>query len=242
MTPRFEPRRHPHWNALRCRCDRRLAWHWHPLRIADRAFDLALPSDPDQVLTTVCRQTSNRSAADTSDPFWAQVWPSTRGIDRFLADRDLTALPVLELGCGVGAGGLAAVARGARVTFTDGATDPLLLLRLTLARNAIDGCTIRRLRFGIDRIDRRFSLIIGSDVTYLRHCWPGLLDTLASHLTPGGEVLLSDPYRSLVTEFVERVATPRWRVESHHVALDDTAIRVLRLTAQTLGKGFSDRA
>lgn len=227
--------------SLAARADRRFAWHWQPVVVAGRSIEIATPTDPNEVLVQACdRQSASTTGEDETtlaDPFWAQVWRSTAGLDVFLAPRDLRGVDVLELGCGTGVAGIAAALRGAKVTFTDGATDPLVLLRLTLWRLSVTGChidqpKIRRLIFSSDALaGRRFPLIIASDVTYLRKCWHGLLQTLTMHLAVGGEVLLGDPYRSVSTEFIAWAAQHRWRVQEHHIELSDAPIRVIRMIA-----------
>jgi len=222
--------------ALAARADRRFAWHWQPIIVAGRQIEIATPTDPNEMLIRACQRqsasTTDEDETTLADPFWAQVWHSTTGLDAFLATRDLQGLDVLELGCGTGVAGIAAALRGAKVTFTDGATDPLILLRLTLQRYYITRCKVRRLVFGTDVLPgKRFPLIIASDVTYLRKCWGGLLQTLNSHLAVGGEVLLGDPYRSVSTEFIAWATERRWTVEEHPIDLPGTPIRVIRMIA-----------
>ena len=251
-------------NATRCaakcmrrlqhRASRRFAWHWQPVQVAGRTIPLAVPSNPLQLLSDLCgRRMSDGS--EVSDPFWAQVWRSTAGIDAYLGRRNLADERVLELGCGTGAAGIAALLRGADVTFTDGVSAPLLLVRISLAALEFQRCSdecnpasiradfprpqtlptnrwrVRRLRFGRDPLAaQQYSLIIGSDISYLKEVWPELLQTLDTHLVDGGEALLSDPYRSISTEFSAWVRSRQWRADEVHQPLDDTSIRVLKLT------------
>lgn len=226
--------------ARAARTHRRFPWRWQQVVVAGRSVSLATPVDPDQILVDACtsEQQSPRPDAGVSDPFWAQVWRSTEALDAYFCGRDLSGVSTLELGCGTGAGGLAAAMRGADVTFTDGATEPLLLLRVTLDRLRAENhrpagrLTARRLRFGIDTVPGpRFRLIIASDITYLRPCWESLDQTLWRHLADGGEVLLGDPFRSVSTEFCQWAEQRGWTVGQHRIDLPDTPIRIIRLTA-----------
>jgi len=224
--------------SLSARASRRFPWHWQTVTVAGRSIQIATPSDPGELLTQACqRQLSSTTGEDETtlaDPFWAQVWRSTAGLDAFLASRELQDVEVLELGCGTGVAGLAAALRGANVTFTDGATDPLILLRLTLDRLAIRSCKVRRLLFASDRLPRkRFPLIIASDIAYLRNCWAGLHQTLHGHLEIGGEVLLGDPYRSVSTDFITWASSRGWVIQEHPVDLPDAPIRVIRMAIET---------
>lgn len=217
------------------RLSQRLAWRWQPQTIAGRPISLAVAADPDGLLEAACRQPTA-----TVDPFWAQTWPAAAALDwYFQRHPPQPGMPLLELGCGSGAGGLAALLRGAHVSFTDGATPPLLLLRMTLlnlaAENLPTACrrgryTIRRLRFGHDRIaGRPFPLVVASDVTYARELWPGLLLTLRQQLSDGGQAILADPYRSVTDEFCRWAVEQRWRVSQTEVDELDFRVRLIRL-------------
>ncbi len=216
---------------LTSRIARRLDWHWQPHRIAGRCVELALAADPDALLVAACRQQAITGAdeATLADPFWAQTWPAAAALDWYF-QRHIPppGFPVLELGCGSGAGGMAALLRGARVTFTDGASEPLLLLRQSLRKLAADvrnRSRVHRLRFGLDQISGpRFPLVVASDITYLRNCWRPLLQTLQSHLAVDGQAILADPYRSVSDEFCDWATEQGWYVQQ--TAIDDFDFRV----------------
>ena len=184
------------------------------------------------MLLEACRR-QDAGEVDVIDPFWATTWRAADGLDAYLSTRDLQDERVLELGCGTGRAGLAAAIRGAHVTLTDGVADPLLLVQLTTAAVAFR-CKIRRLRFAVDKLAvKPFPILLGSDITYSRDLWPKLDVCLRQHLAVGGEVLLSDPYRSISTEFATWIVKRTWAYEEHRIALpDDPArpIRVMRLT------------
>jgi predicted nicotinamide N-methyase len=209
----------------------RFAWHWDQVKIAGQMRRLAVASDPDGMLIDACKR---QDAGETGviDPFWAATWRAASGLDRYLDRLDLTDIRILELGCGTGHAGLAAVHRGGCVVLTDGVDDPLLLVRMS-TWEIRDRCQVQRLRFGIDRLDEpSYPLILGSDVTYLRTLWPELEQCIQDHLAVGGQVLLSDPYRIIANEFRDWIQDRPWQYEEHKVALDDDSehpIRVMRL-------------
>lgn len=219
-------------SSIARRAEARFAWHWQSVQIAGRPSRLAVASDPDGMLLDACRR-QDAGEHGVIDPFWATTWRAAIGLDRFLDRFDLANLRTLEVGCGTGHVGLAAAHRGARVTLTDGVADPLLLVRLS-TWELRDRCRVRRLRFGIDRLDEpRFPLILGSDVTYLRSLWPELDQCLRDHLETGGQVLLSDPYRLIASEFRDWIGS-KWCYQEHRIELaDDPAhpIRVMQLRA-----------
>lgn len=214
------------------RASQRYAWHWAPQRVAGRPWKIATASDPDGMLVDACKR-QDAGEKGVIDPFWATVWRAAAGLDQFLDRYSLSGQRVLEVGCGTGRAGLAAALRGAHVTLTDGVSDPLLLVQLTTAM-VEPRCTVRRLRFGLDRLtsEAPFPLILGSDVTYLRELWPVLDQCLRDHLALDGEVLLSDPYRLIANEFRDWIRNRGWDYCEHKIELDDREehpIRVMQL-------------
>ncbi len=179
-------------DSLARRASERFAWHWEMIEIAGKDRELAVASDPNRMLIDAC-QRQDAGEEGVIDPFWATTWRAASGLDRYLDRLDLRGTRVLELGCGTGHAGLAAAHRGGQVVLTDGVSDPLLLVRMS-TWCVRERCQVRRLRFGLDRLDEpKFPLILGSDVTYLRGLWPELDQCLNDHLERNGQVLLSDP-------------------------------------------------
>lgn len=228
---RSVPIRSDQFQKLEQQASQRFAWHWDTIEIAGQMRRLAVASDPDGMLIEACER-QDAGEEGVIDPFWAATWRAAAGLDRYLNRMDLTEVRILELGCGTGHAGLAAVHRGGNVVLTDGVDDPLMLVRMS-TWEVRDRCRVQRLRFGIDRIDEpAFPLILGSDVTYLRTLWPELERCLKVHLADGGQVLLSDPYRIIANEFREWIQERDWRYEEHKVELPDDPehpIRVMRL-------------
>ncbi|TWT67313.1 class I SAM-dependent methyltransferase [Allorhodopirellula solitaria] len=213
-------------------------WHWEDTLIAGRIRPLAAASDPDGMLLDACRRQDDGEEG-VIDPFWATTWRAASGLDRYLDRVDIHGQRVLEVGCGTGHAGIAAILRGAQVTMTDGVEDPLHLVRLSLSRLGLKA-DVRVLRLGQDQIiesdhaesaTTKFPFILGSDVTYLRELWPALLITAEDHLSPGGQLLLSDPNRVIGNEFREwlRSEAPAWDYRQESVTLEDDAEHPIRI-------------
>lgn len=207
-------------------------WRWENTWIAGRERPMAVASDPDGMLLDACRR-QDEGEEGVIDPFWATTWRAASGLDRFLEQVPLKGVDVLEVGCGTGHAGISAAYRGANVVLTDGVADPLVLVRMTLQRLRLEA-EVGVLRLGQDSlVGRRFPLILGSDVTYLRTLWPELLRTAAEHLTPDGVLLLSDPRRVIANEFRQWVRDKPWSYTEHQVQLPDDPdhpIRVMQLS------------
>ncbi len=220
--------------ALATEASGRFQWHWEEVNIAGEIRKLAVASDPEGMLIDACER-QDAGEKGVIDPFWATTWRAASGLDRYLNHLSLENLRVLELGCGTGHAGLAAACRGAQVVLTDGVIDPLLLVKMS-TWELREHCEVRQLRFGIDHIEGGgFPLILGSDITYLRILWPELDRCLREHLSDGGQVLLSDPYRIIANEFRDWIQERGWSYCEHKVDLEDDPahpIRVMQLTAQ----------
>lgn len=208
------------------------AWHWEDTLIAGKTRSLAAASDPDGMLLDACRR-QDEGEEGVIDPFWATTWRAASGLDRYLDRVDIFGKRVLEVGCGTGHAGIAAILRGAEVTLTDGVEDPLHLVRLSLSRHGLKA-TVGVLRLGEDQLEQEaFPYILGSDVTYLRELWPGLLATAETHLMPKGQLLLSDPQRVIGNEFRDWIADKPWSYAEELIQLEDDPdhpIRIMRLS------------
>jgi len=168
-------------------------------------------------------------------PVWMITWPAALALAEHLVEtRSATGKRVLELGCGTAAPGIAAEHTGAQVLCTD--YDPLAL-RLAAYNACLNGCTAletRRLDWYSPDLERRFELVVASEVVYFEKSFASLLGVLVRALAPGGRVLLSDPGRPQMTVFLEMCSSAGFRVETHgrlvHLPEQSQRIRIVELT------------
>ena len=139
-------------------------------------------------------------------PYWAELWPAGVGLARALDGRALRGVPVLELGCGLGLPSIVAARAGGRVLATDWSGAALELLHENAARNDVVLETMRADWTRPDELLARgpFPLVLAADVLYERRTAPVLADLLPRL---GDEVLLADPGRPPLEEFLERTGT-----------------------------------
>lgn len=138
-----------------------------------------------------------RNAADDYMPYWAQVWAGSFVLADLLAGQAWPAgLKVLEIGCGLGLAGLAALELGMHVDFTD--YEPLAV-DFCLKSAAANGFASDQ--FGgyvLDYrkpVDRQYPLILGGEVLYEEKLVRWVCGLLQKMLAPGGEAWVADPYR-----------------------------------------------
>lgn len=136
-------------------------------------------------------------------PYFGTLWPSARGLARWLGEHPdwLAGRTVLELGCGLALPALVAARLGARVIACDAHPDvpPFLARNTALSNTAIeymqvdwsDPAQLASLCERVGAVD----LVVGSDLLYEAHLATTLPVALASLCRPGTRVLLADPGR-----------------------------------------------
>jgi predicted nicotinamide N-methyase len=180
--------------------------------VGGRTIRLVRPTDPDRLLDDPAVIAWNRR--DDYMPYWAYVWPGAY----LLADAVMRepwpvaeraeTLEALEIGCGLGLAGMAALAVGLRVQFSDYDQGPLEFVARGVTANGFDParCVLRRLDWR-DPPDERFPIILGSDVIYEARLVPLVADLLSKLLAPGGLGLIATPYRLSAEGFPAALAS-----------------------------------
>jgi predicted nicotinamide N-methyase len=170
--------------------------------VGGRTIHIVRPAEPDRLLDDPAVVEWNRR--DNYMSYWAYLWPAAS----MLAEAVTRApwldppaggppLEVLEIGCGLGLAGLAALARGARVIFTDIDQAALEFVARSAAENGF-----ARARFELRLLDwrdppeERFPVILGADVIYEAPLVPVVANLLGALLAPGGVSLIASPYRA----------------------------------------------
>lgn len=169
--------------------------------------DLWTLPDPDALLDAMTQEEFDRN--DGRMPYWATLWPSALALaDRVLADgAGLAGRRVLDLGSGLGLVGMAALARGGRVTFLDWEADAVAL--------AVGSAWAAGFGGGVGAVEgvacdwrsppplAPFDRILGADVLYEERNAPGVAAFVAGHLAPGAEAWIVDPGRRHAERFPE---------------------------------------
>jgi len=165
--------------------------------IEDRTFVITRPDESDQLLDNPAVRSA--FAADEFLPYWADLWPAARMLAKAILREPWPAgapLPhALEIGCGLGLPGIAALARGLRVTFSDYDATALRFAADNARANGFDNFDLLQMDWRFPPRDRQFALILGSDLIYeMRNIEP-LVHLIKTMLAPDGECLLTDQDR-----------------------------------------------
>lgn len=185
-------------------------WTEQEVTVQGRPFSLVLPASPDEVLFHL--EEHPEAASLGADPYWAQLWPtSLRLADAILQCAWPRGATAIELGCGIGLAGLAALAQGMRVTLSDYNPLAVSLALENARRNAFDQAEGLVLDWRSPPT-RKFDVILASDVIYDRQLHVPLVETIEALAHAQTVVWIADGGRSATEEFFA-IASRRWRIE-----------------------------
>lgn len=187
-------------------------WADRTVNVGGRTFSLLLPAAPDDVLCYL-EEHPEESANLGLDPYWAQLWPTSQRLGATVLEHPWRpGEQAVELGCGIGLVGLAALAAGMAVTFTD--YNPLAVeLALENAyRNGLSADAQGRVVDWRDPPSQKFSVIVGSDLIYDRDLHIPLMNTIQRLADAEAVVWIADGGRSATEDFYA-LAVKRWHID-----------------------------
>jgi predicted nicotinamide N-methyase len=169
--------------------------------VEGRSFVITRPDESDKLLDHPAVVAAFK--ADEFLPYWADLWPAARMLAKALlrepwppgAVAPDTRWHALEVGCGLGLPGVVALSLGLRVTFSDWDATALRFASDNARLNNFTDFELLPMDWRRPPRDRRWRLILASDLIYeMRNVEPlvGLIEAL---LAPDGECLLTDQDR-----------------------------------------------
>lgn len=175
---------------------------------------IARPAFPDRLLDL--ESVHQAFEKDEYMPYWATLWPVAKFLASEIMNRSWPAgLSAIEIGCGLGLPGIAALKRGADVLFTDYDETALKFVRTNCSLNGFSGVRTALLDWR-EPHDRTYDLVIASDLIYERRNVEPVITMLNSMLAAGGTALVADqdrPYRENFLSML-RESGFRWTVVS----------------------------
>jgi predicted nicotinamide N-methyase len=136
-------------------------------------------------------------------PYWAHLWVGAIALARRLAEsKTLGGRRVLDLGCGLGLPGIVAAALGAEVWCVDRVPAALEFAAASAERNRLaSNVRCLQLDFMNEEMGANFDLILAAELVYDPRSYRPLCDFLDRHLCHGGEIHLTDAFRSDAVSF-----------------------------------------
>jgi predicted nicotinamide N-methyase len=186
--------------------------------VGNYTFRIDRPAHGDKLLDHPwCR---SAYVADEYVPYWPTLWPSARMLAKAVLKEPWETYPrpvhVLEVGCGLGLAGVACLARGLQVTFSDVDETAVAFAAATARLNGFpEGFRTRLIDFRCPPDDTQYPVVIGSDLMYEERLVNPLVLLLEAVLAPGGVCLVADPDRLPARAF-------RWKLQEagYDVAAD----------------------
>ena len=171
-------------------------------------------------------------------PVWMIGWPAAFALAEHLVHEvGVQGQRLIELGCGTAVVGVAAAAAGARVLSTDYDDYALAVAWHNGRVNRCADFTLGRLDWYEPRLERRYELVAGSEITYHEVAFEPLLGVLTRAVAPDGRVVLSDIFRRQTDTFLERAADAGWQVDTVrrfvHLEAASQAVRIATLRPPT---------
>jgi predicted nicotinamide N-methyase/predicted nucleic acid-binding protein len=147
-------------------------------------------------------------------PYGVALWPSAIALAHEVATRApaFHGRRVLELGAGTGLPGIVAASLGGRVVQTDRDELALSVCRRNGERNGNPAIEHRLADWTTWDDNGTYDWIVGSDILYGESLHPQLRRIFETSLTPGGRVLLSDPFRSTSLRLLEALESDGWTI------------------------------
>jgi predicted nicotinamide N-methyase len=195
MSASFDDNRLPKLNG---------GWTLQEIDIGWRTIRLALPRDPDALLAD--KEVLEANRRDDYMPYWASLWPAATEMSRALGKAGWPAgTHVLEIGCGLGLVGIAALLRGWQVLLTDYEPQALRAACVNAELNALDDVQTAVLDWRNPPVER-FPIVLACDVLYEQRNHRPLLELIEQTLTACGCCWIGDPGRTPVVDFVHTAA------------------------------------
>ncbi len=162
---------------------------------------------PPSVDALLDRLDPDEPGAEERIPYWAEHWPSADALLRWLVAGRGPRRPgkALELGCGLGRLGMAALRMGWDLQLSDRDPEALALLRINLERNGLSPNRALRLDWR-ESAPERFDTILAADILYEQIFTDQIAAFLKDALNPGGRAFIAEPWRPVAEPAVAAFA------------------------------------
>jgi predicted nicotinamide N-methyase len=177
-------------------------------KIGDKVYVVEAIRDLDEAIDLICQKMTPEEQLDpfAEDlcPYFGILWSAAEALSVYLADHPelVKNKTVLELGCGLGLPSLVASHLGGHVLATDFHPDVEEYFLRNCRHSSVE-CRYQRLNWREEGHElEKFDVVIGSDVLYESKHPREVALGLLRFVKPGGTIILSDPGRSYLQQFI----------------------------------------
>jgi predicted nicotinamide N-methyase len=146
-------------------------------------------------------------AQDEYLPYWTDLWPAARMLAKVITRQTWTpGSEALEIGCGLGLPGVAALSMGLRVIFSDYDATSLRFAAANARLNGYEQFRLLQMDWRSPPADLRVPIVLASDLVYEHRNVAPLVSVIKKVLLPEGLCLLTDQDRIPAHAFRETLA------------------------------------
>jgi 2-polyprenyl-3-methyl-5-hydroxy-6-metoxy-1,4-benzoquinol methylase len=139
-------------------------------------------------------------------PLWCKLWDASKILAAFLLHKPVDPQKrMIEIGAGLGLVSIAAATAGHDTTLTEYNLHALEFARANAYTNGLSQLAIQRLDWNQPDLDRKYDLLVGSEVVYKKQDFEPLVRLFQSALLPQGEIILASEARGIVADFLHHI-------------------------------------
>lgn len=177
--------------------------------LGDKIYVLETIRNLDEAIDMICSLMTPEEQLDpfAEDlcPYFGILWPASEALSMYLIEKShiIKEKSVLEIGCGPGLPSLVATSLGGAVLATDFHPDVEEYF-LRNCRHSSLKCKYQRMNWRDSKTDLgKYDIVIGSDVLYESKHPEEVAQSLMRFVKPGGKIILSDPGRAYLQNFLD---------------------------------------
>lgn len=162
--------------------------------LGNTTFSMWRPAEPDRLLEHTA--TLEAFGQDEYMPYWCDLWPVSRMLAKAILHHDWKpGTTALEVGCGLGMAGVAALSKGMHVVFSDYDATALRFAAANALHHGFREFELLPMNW-CQPPERQFPVIFGADLLYEIRSVAPVIGLLQKMLAPLGVAWITDQDRS----------------------------------------------